>query len=299
MLGAVFCFATMAAFVKAGRAAGMSTTETMVYRMAPGLLWIAYEMRRTGAPLVPRRKAATRMRTTFGVLAMAGSFYAVSGLTLLQHTILHLLQPIFVAVLSPLLLRERLRGAAVLALLLALTGALWAVRIDRALSEMADLSWRYGLVGLGAAFASALAHITVRLATGRSLGSRRTGLLALAYGRPPDAPETVVFHFTLWGSVLAAAAGLALGDVHGLAGGLTPRTAGLIAGMAGFGALGQVLMSRAYARAQAPLVALVAYAAIPISIGLDAIVWGTGLSLSGAAGTALMLAAGVLLVRAR
>ncbi len=301
MLGAVACFATMAAFVKAGRAAGMSTTETMVYRMAPGLVWVAYEARRRAAPLVPRRTAATRLRTLFGVLAMAGSFYAVSGLSLLQHTILHLLQPVFVAFLAPLLLRERLRGAALAALVLALAGALVAIRPDRALGEMAEISWRYGLVGLAAAVASALAHLTVRLATGRpARPDRPAGLWHLAAGRPPDAPETVVFHFTLWGSAVALAAGLATGDFRGLPPGMAPATAaGLVAGMAGFGALGQVLMSRAYARTRAPLVALVAYAAIPISIGLDALVWGTPLSLSGLVGTACMVVAGLLLARAR
>ncbi|RMG96666.1 MAG: hypothetical protein D6705_10655 [Deltaproteobacteria bacterium] len=300
MLGAVACFATMAAFVKQGRAVGMSTTETMVYRMAPGLLWIAVELRRTRAPWRPRRKTATRLRTLFGVLAMAGSFYAVSGLTLLQHTILHLLQPVFVSILAPLLLRERLRGAALAALALALAGALVAIRPDRAVGEMATMSWRFGLVGLAAAVASALAHITVRLATGRLGGRSSFGWLRYADEGPPDPPETVVLHFTLWGSALALAAGVATGDFRGLPPTVaTTEAIGLIAGMAGFGVLGQLLMSRAYAKTHAPLVAVVAYAAIPISIGLDALLWGTPVSVSGAIGTVLMVVAGALLARAR
>ena len=67
--------------------------------------------------------------------------------------------------------------------------------------------------------------------------------------------------------------------------------------MAAAGVTGQLLMSRAYARSEAPAVAIVAYAAIPMSLGLDVAIWGAHASLSQAGGAVLMLVAGVLLVR--
>ncbi len=300
MLAAVASFAVMAAFVKVGRAHGMSTAETMFFRMAPGLPWILWEVRHAGAPLAPARPAVTWGRAVLGALAMAGSFFAVRGLTLLQHTVLHLTQPVFVAVLAPALLRERLRGAALLALLLAVTGAIVALEPRTALEQVGHMPLLYGAAGLAAALFSAFAHMSVRLATGRAQGTRSAWVRALTDGRPREAPETIVLHFTLTVSIGAGAVGWLAGDFRALPAGLSHAEAlAVIAGMGLFGAAGQLFMSRAYARAPAPMVALVAYAAIPVSVALDALAWGEGASGAALAGAALMVAAGVLLARAR
>ena len=72
-----------------------------------------------------------------------------------------------------------------------------------------------------------------------------------------------------------------------------------IAGAAGFGLAGQLFMTRAYGRAAAPMVAIVAYSAIPASIGIDLLVWGLRPGLAEIAGSVLMIGAGVVLVRGR
>jgi drug/metabolite transporter (DMT)-like permease len=72
-----------------------------------------------------------------------------------------------------------------------------------------------------------------------------------------------------------------------------------IAGAAGFGLAGQLFMTRAYGRAAAPIVAIVAYASIPASIVVDLFVWGLRPGFAEISGSVLMIGAGVLLVRGR
>ena len=127
MLGAVASFTVMVAFVKLLRGGGMSTVEVVVWRMAPGIPWVLFEIYRRKAPLLPRRPWPVAARVACGGIAMGTYFWAVDQLSLFQNTVLHLSQPVFVAVLAPIFLKERLRGFAVLALGLALVGALVVV----------------------------------------------------------------------------------------------------------------------------------------------------------------------------
>lgn len=299
MLASVVAFALMNALVKDLREQGMGTLEVMVWRTAPGLPLAWLELVRRGLPLRPRRPRTVALRSLLGVAAMSTNFWAIRALSLLQHTVLHLMQPVFVATLSPLLLGERLRGGALAALLLALAGALVVlVPPDASLLEAAWIATAVtmplvpGLAGTGSALASALAHITLRQATAASIDAR------LDRGRAPDAPETVVFHFTAVITVVCTVAALVDGQLRSLPHGLSAAGAvARIVAMAAVGLLGQMAMSRAYARAEAPTIAIVAYAAIPISGVLDHAVWGTAIGPTLWLGAGAMLVAGALLVR--
>jgi drug/metabolite transporter (DMT)-like permease len=286
----------MSAFVKHLREHGMSTAEVMVWRMAPGLPLIFFELRRSGARLWPRRPGVVGMRIGFGGLAMSTNFWAVQYLTLVQNTVLHLAQPVFVATLSPVVLRERLRGAAIVALVLALLGALAVIRPDHLLTGAAAIVPLVpGIVGLLSALFSAMAHMCVRMATGVLKTTRWPPLKA-----EPDAPETVVFHFTLNITLVALLIGVVQGGFQALPDGMTLlETAWKIAAMAALGATGQLMMSRAYAAAPAPAVAMVAYAGIPASMVLDVLAWGAPVTGSSLLGALMMVVAGVLLVRAQ
>ncbi|KIG15560.1 Membrane protein [Enhygromyxa salina] len=268
----------MAAFVKVLREDGLTTSEVMFWRTAPGLVWILVELRIRGQTLRPNAPGPVVLRSLAGLGAMAGYFYALRALTLIENTVLSLLQPVLVAVLSPTLLGERLHPRAVVALMVAVVGALVVLRPDQA--------WRANLpllpiaAGAISALFSALAHIMVRKATAK------------------DSPERVVFWFTLTVSAGALAIGLARGEFLQLPDVGWLNVTGKIAGMAGFGLAGQLLMTRAYGRMAAPMVAVVAYAAIPISMMLD-LVWGVRPGLDDAVGSLLMVFAGVVLVRGR
>jgi drug/metabolite transporter (DMT)-like permease len=281
MLLGTACFVAMTAFVKLLREDGMSTHEVMFWRVAPGLPWVWAELRVRKQRVWPTAIGPIAARSLFGLGAMACYFYALRALSLIEYTVLSLLQPVLVAMLAPALLHERLRLQAVVALVVALLGALIVLLPDH--TGPVRLELIPVVVGIAATLFSALAHIHVRKATST------------------DSPERVVFWFTLVVSVFALAGGLIRGDfVAGF-----PAQLGLgegllkIAGAAGFGLAGQLFMTRAYGRAAAPMVAIVAYSAIPASIGVDLLVWGLRPGLAEIAGSVLMIGAGVVLVRGR
>lgn len=278
---ATSCFVGMAAFVKLLREDGMSTHEVMFWRVAPALPWVWTEMRLRKQALWPNAPGLTIARSLYGLGAMLGYFYALRVLSVIEYTVLTLLQPVVVALLAPAMLGERLRRNALIAMAVALTGALVVVLRPSAAGAL-RLELLPIAIGIGATVFSALAHISVRRAT--------------AY----DSPERVVFWFMLVVSALALTMGLASGDFRGLPPGLELGPAVVkIAGAAGFGLAGQLFMTRAYGRTAAPLVAMMSYASIPISIAVDLMVWGAWPELAQVAGSLLMIGAGVLLLRSR
>lgn len=280
MLLATLAFLGMSACVKLMREGGMSTPGVMFWRMAPGLVWVVPLVSRRTGGFRPAAPGPMALRCAFGISAMATNFYAVRALALVQHNVLHLLQPVFIAMAAPWVLGERLRGLAVVALVLAFVGAVLVLEPGPAL--LGGVSFWPAVAGVAAAGFSAGAHISVRRVT------------------RDDPPELVVFYFVASVTTVTLVLGLTTAEVFTLPEGMTPL-AGIagVAGMAGLGLLGQLLMTRAYERAPAPMVAMVAYSSIPVSFVIDAVLWQTPATPWTVSGSVLMAVAGVLLVRAR
>lgn len=285
MFGAVIAFGFMVLFVKLLREAGMSTTEVIVWRMGPGVPVAAWLLYRKGRSWRPRRPLQLLGRVTFGATAMTTYFWAIPQLSLFTNTSIALTQPIFVAMLSPWLLRERASRAVGLAFGLALVGTALVVA-----GRASDVStWTFvavvplvpAAVRLFSSASSATAHIFIRRTTRED-------------GDPPDA---VVLHFTGWVTLVAFVVALVSGSFEGPPDALEPSVAlGYIAGMAGCGIAGQLMLSRAYARGRAPAVAVMGYVAIPLSLGLDALVWGAHVHALQLVGVALTVCGGALLL---
>jgi len=279
MLAATAAFAAMGAFVKVLREDGFSTVEVMVFRAAPGVPWLWCELRRRGARLWPNAPHVIFLRALFGGSAMWASFQAMRVLTLAQNSVLRLAIPVFIALLAPLLLRERPRRATYGALVIALFGALVMIRPDRPSLEMPVVA---GMLTLTAALLGALAHICVRHATRF------------------DAPETVVFHFMMLVSAASFAVAWMDGGFRALpADQSVLEVVGKVVALGLLGALAQLLMTYAYGHAQAPVVAIVGYAGIPLSYLIDLLVWDARASVSALLGALLMVVAGVILVGSR
>lgn len=279
MLLATALFAGMFAFVKILREDGFSTVEVMVFRSAPGVPWLWWQLRRRGARLWPHAPGAIFLRVFFGGTAMWASFQAMRALGLGQYSVLRLTMPVFVALLAPLLLRERPRHVTYGALVIALSGALVMIRPDRPSLEMPVVA---GMLVLTAALLGALAHICVRHATRF------------------DAPETVVFHFMMLVSVASFALGWADGGFRALpAGESVLAVVGKVLAVGLLGALAQLLMTYAYGQAQAPVVAIVTYVGIPLGYLLDLLLWDARASLSSLLGAVLIVIAGVMLGRSQ
>jgi drug/metabolite transporter (DMT)-like permease len=130
-------------------------------------------------------------------------------------------------------------------------------------------------IALGAAVLSAVAHLTVRRLNAT------------------DAPLVIVLYFTL---IVGACSGLLSIPVFVVP---DPRQLLILLGMAQCAAFGQLLMTTAYGRDTAPVVAASAYAVVVYGLLLGYLLWGElpdGLALVGGA---LIVGAGVLLAFGR
>jgi len=277
MVVATAAFVGMSVCVKLLRQAGLSTAEVIFFRTGPGLLWLWYELRvRRRLDLRPHRRDLVYLRSLFGVGAMATSFFAVQALSLIQHNVLGLLQPVFVALLAPLLLRERLHALVLVALVLAAGGALLVIAPGAAFTDVPLVP---ALLGVASALLSALAHMMIR----RTAASEH--------------PEVVVFHFALHSTLFGLLWSLGAGELGRLFALVSPATLIPLTGIAVLGVLGQLAMTRAYGHAPATLVSIVAYVGIPMSLVADLLFWDAHAGWSAALGSLLMVAAGLLLGR--
>ena len=277
MVGATAAFVTMSVCVKILREAGLGTAEVIFFRTGPGLLWLWFELRvRRNLNLRPHRRDLVYLRSAYGIGAMATSFFAMQALTLVQHNVLSLLQPVFIALLAPLLLRERLHAVVFAALVLAASGALLVLAPGASFAAVPLLPACFAVCS---ALLSALAHMTIR----------RTAAT--------ESPEIVVFHFAAHATVFGLLWSLYDGSLLHLLGRVSPTTLLPLAGLAVCGVLGQIAMTRAYGHAPATLVAIVAYVGIPMSLVADLLLWDASAGVLSIIGATMMVGAGFLLTR--
>ena len=277
MVVATAAFVGMSVCVKVLRQAGLSTAEVICFRTGPGLLWLWYELRvRRRLELRPHRRDLVYLRSLFGVGAMDTSFFAVQALSLVQHNVLGLLQPVFVALLAPLLLRERMHALVLLSLVLAGAGALLVIAPG---AEFTAVPLMPALLGIASALLSALAHMMIR----RTAASEH--------------PEVVVFHFAVHSTLFGLLWSIGAGELGRLFALVSPATLLPLTGVAVLGVLGQLAMTRAYGHVPAVLVSIVAYVGIPMSLVADLLFWDAHAGWSAALGSLLMVAAGLLLTR--
>jgi len=279
MLLSTLSFVAMQTAVKLARRSGLDTTEVMFVRTAPGLPVLWFMLRRRGQGIRPSVPRSLFARSVFGSLAMGLNFASMRSLSLSQFSTLGLSQPVFVALASPVLLREPVSGSTWLSMALSFAGA-WVLLDPAANTQQVPLL--PALFALGSALASAVAHIWVRIAAAE------------------DPPERVVFHFCAWVSLVALALGLAGGHFRGLPAGLGAAQLLLLTlALSIFGLLGQLLMTYAYTRAAAAKVSIVGYTSIALGVLIDTLLFDIPPSSGFLLGALLMLAAGYLLVRSR
>jgi drug/metabolite transporter (DMT)-like permease len=277
MLCATIAFVAMQAVVKDARVHGLDPNAVMFFRTAPGLPFLWWVLHKRGERLAPDRPGNLFVRSLFGSVAMATNFTAMRYMSLGQFSTLQLSQPVFVALIAPLLLKERVRPATWLAMALAGSGAM--VLLVPESKGQALTAWAAAL-GITSALASAFAMIWVRKAT------------------ETDPAERVVFYFAAWVSIVSLTIGLARGSFTSFIEATTASQLMLwTVGMAGFGTLGQVLMTRAYIHGEATLVALVGYSGVLFSMLLDSALFNIAPAETAFWGAGLMIAAAIIIVR--
>jgi drug/metabolite transporter (DMT)-like permease len=272
MLAASGLFSAMFAMVKA-LGPGFPNTEAAFFRallslpLMAALLWRS--RRSTGLSLRPARPALMAARGLFGCAAMLGFFYALPRGKLADLMIISRTQPIFITILARVILGERASRLALACLVGGFAGAFLVIK--------PGLGWLNlpAAIALGAAVLSALAHLAVRQLNAT------------------DPPLLIVLYFTL---IVGTCSGLLSIPVF-----VVPdlRQLLLLVALAQCAAFGQLLMTTAYGRDTAPVVAASAYAIVLYGLLLGYLLWGEmpdGMALLGGV---LIVGAGVVLAFAR
>jgi drug/metabolite transporter (DMT)-like permease len=265
---------TMAQLAFAGMAVGarfgggrVPWQEVCASRFLVGAL-VAYAVARVrGQSLRITNVREAWLRSAFGTLSAAGTFFvfAAPALAIGDAATLFATSPIFVALLSPALLGERVSRMLAFALLLGFAGV--------GLVARPSFSTAGGFVAVGGATAvsSALAMVWLR----------RIG--------PAESSEAIVFHFACIGSVVMILASLPVWRSP------SPRAALVLAVTGLCGGLGQLLMTRAYSLDRAARVSALGYSGVLFTRALGLVFFGEVPSAVQLVGTLLVIASGVLL----
>ncbi len=267
MLFASGCFATMSALIKAV-GSGISPLELVFLRcfLALPLFFLFVRLRKK--PFWVKAKKLLLFRTLFGMTAMIGFFYALTHMPLAECIFIGRSQPLVLSLLAPLIIGEQTPKSAWFAIV---TGLIGVILIMKPAMAWPLAAW----VVLGAAAASAIAHLMVRRLNAT------------------DSPLVIVFNFTLLTAVITSlwvVPRFVMPDF---------RQWILIAGVALFASLGQLLMTLAYQRDRAPAVAAAGYTSIILSVVYGYFFWGEVPQPLAWAGGALIVAGGLLLLKAR
>jgi drug/metabolite transporter (DMT)-like permease len=266
MVAAQLLFAFMAAGARIGGRT-MPWQEVCASRFLVGAITAAIVARARGASL---RMTATReawLRSAFGTLAAAGTFflYSLPVLPIGDAATLFATAPIFVALMSAPLLGEPIAKSHALALVLGFGGI--ALVAKPTFSTAGQLV----IIGSATAVSSALAMVSLR----------RIG--------PNESSEAIVFHFACVGFVVMTLASAPVWRTPGLHDALVLLVAGLSAGLA------QIAMTRAYALDHAARVSALAYSGVVFTRLLAIVAFGEVPNATQAIGSLLVIGSGVLL----
>lgn len=263
------CFAAMGVFAKVA-ARDFSSIEMVFYRSLLGMLIIIALAWKLRWPLRTPHLREHLWRSIFGVVSLAMFFFALTRLPLATAVSLNYTSSIFLAVLTTLLLKEKLHAPLALCVTVGFVGVLLLLRptIDSAQLPA-------GLIGLLSGLGAAVAYISIR----------RLGQIG-----EPD--WRVVYYFTLISTI-------ATGAVAALTG-FSPVRADNIWTLLGLGATataGQWAMTRSYQTGRTLVVGALAYSTIVFSALAGWWFWDEALTPGAWLGMAIVIASGVLAVR--
>jgi len=265
MLVASLLFALMCGLVKLA-AAEYSAAEIVFFRGLFGIVSIGGFALATGRRLatpIPRLHLA-RGLVGFGALLLW--YQAIAALPLATATTLNYTSPIFIAMFTLGVLRERddwRLGAAILA---GFAGVALVLRPTVAAQSLGD-----GLLGLASGALAAAAYLQVR-----------------HLARLGEPEWRIVFYFSLTMSIATGLWMLLAGAQP-----VTPRGTAILFGVGLFATLAQLALTRAYARGRTLAASSLAYATVVFAALLGWLVWDETLGVVAWLGIALVVASGV------
>jgi drug/metabolite transporter (DMT)-like permease len=220
------------------------------------------------AQLVRIRWPLHLLRGVLGVLMMITFAYALKTLSLARAYSLFFIAPLLIALLSSVMLGERVKRPQWIAIVVGFVGVLIVLKPDTA-----GFGWAGSLAVLGTALSYALTSNLVKI-IGRT-----------------DSTQSMMFWLTGMMAVGASALALphwrAIREEHYL----------IIAGVALTGAVGQWGVTEAFKRAPAASVAPLEYSGLAWVIGIDFVIWSVVPGWRMLAGAAVIIASGLYLLR--
>jgi drug/metabolite transporter (DMT)-like permease len=274
MVVAGFLFGLMGVFVKLG-SAKLSAAELVFYRSAVGLMVIyaSVLVRSRGGHqgFSTPHGLAHLSRSLSGFFALMLFFYSIGRLPLATAVTLNYTSPLFLALFTVLVLRERPRLMLLGALLLGFLGIALLLKPSLHRDELPAAA-----LGLASGFLAGVAYLNVR-----------------QLGRLGEPEWRTVFYFTLV-STLGAGLWMLVHEFHSL----SWEIAAIIAGLGTTATLAQLALTRAYRLGKTLVVGALAYSTVIFASLFGIVFWQDYLSVDEWLAIGLVVASGVLAVRA-
>jgi drug/metabolite transporter (DMT)-like permease len=267
VLVAGFLFACMGVFVKLG-SFQFTHIELVFYRSFSGLLLIFLMMRAQRIPVATRHLRNHLWRGLSGTVALALFFYCLTVLPLATAITLNYTAPMFLTLLTTLVLKDKLHLPLTLSIALGFCGVIMLLHPTLQHDKLLP-----GLLGLTSGLLAGVAYLNVK-----QLG---------ALGEPAT---RTVFYFSLTASILSGAWILLFDHVHRI----TLHGLPILLGLGITATLAQLAMTRAYLVGRTLVVGALAYSTILFASLFGMLLWNETLSPSSWLGMALIIASGVL-----
>lgn len=266
MIAASFLFACMGVCVKLA-AEYFSTAEIVFYRSIISLLLMFFLVRLRSIPIATPHWRFQLGRSASGFVSLLLYFYALAMLPLATAVTLAYTSPLFLTLYLAWFNKVRLRPGMLGALILGFVGVVLLLHPTFRADQMLG-----GLIGLGSGMIAGMAYYNVK-----ELGARG------------EVEERTVFYFSLF-STVASAIWMSFFEFHriNLHGGL------LLLGVAGFGTLAQLTMTRAYKRGRTLMAASLAYSTVIFASIFGMLLWQEALSFGAWLAIALIVASGIV-----
>jgi drug/metabolite transporter (DMT)-like permease len=270
MVVAQALFALMGVTGRLG-SSGVAWQEVVFVRFLVGALTAFTVARVRGQSLAITNRKLQSLRTLFGTLAALGTFFLLSARQIALGDLVTVFgtSPVFVALMSWPFLGERVQPREWLAIVVAFVGI---VVIAKPTLDTAPLLI---LIGLATALSTAFAMISIR-----KMG-------------PEESSEAIVFHFSCVGTLVALLLSIPVWKTPDLGSGLLLLATGMTGGLA------QIAMTRAYTLDNAARVSAITYSGIIFTRLFAVPVFGEVPGWIQIAGSALVIAAGVMLARTK
>jgi drug/metabolite transporter (DMT)-like permease len=272
MIVAGLMFATMGVFVKLG-AEHFGPAELAFYRSVFSFTSVLAVIGVRGSGTVrSERLGAHLLRGVLGTISLIAYFYAIAGLPLATAQTLNYTSPIFLAIMTTVVLREPLSTPLLVAIVLGFAGV--TILLQPNFREGKEAA---AMLGLASGVLSAWAYLAVR-----------------TLGRLGEPDWRVLFWFGLVASVICAGWQLATSTFHPL----RWDNAWILAGVAIFGTLAQLAMTRAYRTGNTLVVGALSYSTILFATAATLVLWHERLQPLEWIGIAVIVASGIIAMRA-